>query len=221
MQKERRIIVLIAIFVCLISGVSGMAQGTTQMKRGAPLQPQDARSGDGRINPAEHHLEIVNLNAPSHLEAGRRLHVSSTGAEARGGGFVEVQFRDEVRRLEAGEQRIANFAISFETGRTGFDQIRAKAFAADGRTSGSTRTLDVSVTEAIKTVNTGVRQLPDIDPQYTLDTGGVVSTNPGLELDPNPGPWWNKFEQKYAKPFDWQSACGLGGVTPNGEVLHC
>ena len=126
MQKERMIIVLIAIFVCLISGTSGLAQGTTQMKRGAPLQPQDARSGDGRINPEEHHLEIVNLIAPSHLEAGRRLDVSITAVDAGGVGFVEVQFKDEVRRLEAGEQRIANFVISFETGRTGFDQIRAR-----------------------------------------------------------------------------------------------
>jgi hypothetical protein len=124
MQKERMITVLIAIFVCLMSAVSGMAQESKQMKRGAPLQPQDARSEAGRINPEEHHLEIVNLNAPSHLEAGRRLDVSITAVDARGIGFVEIQFRDEVRRLEAGEQQIANFAISFETRRTGFDQIR-------------------------------------------------------------------------------------------------
>src|SRR5262249_4915853 len=154
---------------------------------------------------------------------GRRLDVSITAVDARGIGLVEVQFRDEVRRLEAGNQRIANFAISFETGRTGFDQLRAKAIASDGRTSGATRTLDVSVTESVTRVNRDAKQIPDVSTQYTYDTGGVVLANPGVELDPSPGPWWNKWEAKYAKPFDWQSACGLGrwGVTPKGEVLHC
>jgi hypothetical protein len=202
-----------------ITIAAGTAGG---LKPAIPTQQKVAQPDEGRINPAEHYLEIVKLNAPTHLEAGRRLDVSLTAVDKSGIGFVEVQFRDELRRLEAGEQRVANFALSFETGRTGFDEIRVRALAIDGRTSGPTRTLEVSVTEAIKTVSTDVRQIPDVDPQYTLDTGGVVSANPGLELDPNPGPWWVKWEKKYAKPFDWQSACGLGGVvTPNGEVLHC
>src|SRR5262245_54927951 len=192
MQTIRTFAMIIAIFASLLSGPFGMAQTTTQ-----PF-----RKDDGRINPEQHNLEIINLNAPSHIEADRRLDVSVTAADARGIGFVEVQFRDEVRRFEAEGQRIVNFATSFETGRTGFDQLRARAIALDGRTSGPVRTFDISITEAIKTVNRDGSQLPEIDPQYTLDTGGVVSANPGLELDPSPGPWWLKWEKKYENPFD-------------------
>ena len=51
---------------------------------------------------------------------------------------------------------------------------------------------------------------------------GVIEVGfPGLEIDPRP--WWNQWVEKYAKPFDWQSACpgADAGVTPKGEVLRC
>src|SRR5262245_14490127 len=220
-MQQRSTLMFLAIFVGLMPGNSGMAQGTMQFKPATPSERQDARTAGDKINPEEHNLDIINLNAPTHVETGRRLDVSLTAADARGIGFVEVQFRGEARRFEGGGQKVVNFATSFEIGRPGFDQLRARAIALDGRTPGTTRTLDISITQQIQTVNRDTSQLPEIDPQYTLDTGGVVAANPGLELDPNPGPWWVKWEQKYAKPFDWKSACGVGAVTPNGEVLHC
>ena len=67
-------------------------------------------------------------------------------------------------------------------------------------------------------MNTDVRQ-PDVDPQYTLDTGGVV--RPILVSSwTRIRPWWNKFEQ-IRQTVRLEVGLRTRGVTPNGEVLHC
>ena len=215
---SRLVIVVVLTLSTLATGRMGSAMQIQDPVRAGEKTPP----GQLKIDPPKDVPQIVNLSAPLLIEAGRKLDVAITAADKSGITFIDVQFGSYRQRAEGGGKRVANVVLTFQTREIGFWELQATPFGSDGRVQGPTQTMQINVINSFTDLIAGGERLPKIDPKYTLDTGGVIVVDypnlPDLDLRP----WWIKWEEKYAKPFDWQASCpGVGGITEKGEVLHC
>ena len=184
-----------------------LAPGPISTVSGAVIVGQERKPpGHERIKPGDTGPQIVNLSAPAQIEAGRKLVVAVTAADKAGVGFVDVWFGVDRRRVEAKGERVVNLVLEFDTRVIGLERIQARAFGNDG-TEGPVSSLEVNIVNRSTILISGDGPIPKSDPKYPYDSGGLFEADfPGvLEIDPRP--WWNQWVDKYAKPFDWQSAC--------------
>src|SRR5262245_45363237 len=185
----------------------------------AQTAPDTATGITDRINPSQHHLEIVALTVPPGVFPGETIDVQVTAADKDGVWYVEVRHGEDTRRFFSGGDRVVTFNMSFERAAPGPQTLQATAF--DRNHIGG-----VTVEEPVIVLNPNVKyqigdsQMPHADPDYALQVSGGVTRE---QLKPPAGtPWWKWWAANFAKPYPWANLCpGVGGVTINGEVLHC
>ena len=184
-------------------------------------RPNDVRTTQdpGRINPSDHHLDIVRLTVPTQVQLGKPIDVAVTAADKDGVWYVELRRGDDTRRFFAGGDKVANFTATFDRASFGEDLIQATAFDHNHR-PGVTVNQPVIVVALPQGHPGWEAPFAEADPAYALQVSGGVTRD---QLKPPAGtPWWKWWAANYAKPYDWQNACpGTIDVTINGEVLHC
>jgi len=174
---------------------------------------------NGRIDPSQHHLDIVALTVPPQVEEGREIKVAVTAADRDGVWYLDVRHGEETRRFFAGGDQVVNFVATFERAALGPQVVQATAFDHNYAPG---RPLSVPViVVGIEKGHPGLEvQVAKPDPIYALQVGGGL--NRGQMMPPAGTPWWKWWVSNFAKPYPWQTLCpGASDVTPNGEVLHC
>ncbi|HEX7797837.1 MAG TPA: hypothetical protein VF456_25925, partial [Vicinamibacterales bacterium] len=184
-----------------------------------PMPPPTAPSGiTDRINPSQHHLEILALTVPPQVELGKRIDVAVTAADKDGVWTVEVRHGEDTKRFFGGGDKVVSFTMFFDRASFGEDLIQATAFDR-AHNAGPTVNMQVIVVEVPHGQPGWEGPFAHDDPGYALQAGGVSRD----ALIPPPGtPWWKWWSANYAQPYPWKSLCpGVIDVTINGEVLQC
>ncbi|HEX7793215.1 MAG TPA: hypothetical protein VF456_02635 [Vicinamibacterales bacterium] len=208
-------------FVAPISIATMLTVGLAQAGFAGQAQtaPGTATGITDRINPSQHHLEIIALTVPPGVPLGGNIDVQVTAADKDGVYYVEVRHGEETRRFFAGGNRVVTFNATFERASLGPQTIQATAF---DRNHNAGFTVDQQVIVMNPNSSHSFDDLPmaEADPGYALKVSGGVSRD---QLKPPAGtPWWKWYAANFAKPYPWASLCpGVVGVTINGEVLHC
>jgi hypothetical protein len=214
---------------------------------GAQRDGQDGDFGPSPLH-GSHHLEIVEINAPSWTRMDLPFDVSVTAADNKGIGFIEVRFGTQTFRVPGNGERRASAVVRFQPGTTRLPSdrvnpvvdnvqdpyIHAIAFATDGRTAGEPVVKRITFgPDDVRSLTFDERAAQNYrdmlsDKTYADSTGLILPSGPNIPVAQNdPRPWWIRWQEKGGPtPFNWKQQCNIQTLDPalpdgGGKVLEC